>query len=109
MKGRIPEKVVEYLLAEPVVVTGGSQLSSDGSLECVDRAQVLKSAENAEKKCTTLLGGEPVLGKAICEILVAPNLLQPTSFYFMKCSKKESGNMQLLLKVPVLLSNDEKR
>jgi hypothetical protein len=55
------------------------------------------------------LGGEPVLGKAICEVVVAPNLLQPTSFYVMKCSKKESNNMQLLLKVPALLSNDEKK
>ena len=49
------------------------------------------------------------MGKAICEVVVAPNLLQPTSFYVMKCSKKEGNNMQLLLKVPALLSNDEKK
>jgi hypothetical protein len=55
------------------------------------------------------LGGEPALGKAICEILVAPSLLQPTSFYVTQCSAKESNNMQLLLKVTVLLSNDEKK
>jgi len=39
MKGRILEKVVEYLLAEPVVETGGSQRSPEDRLEIADRAE----------------------------------------------------------------------
>jgi hypothetical protein len=106
MKGRIPEKVVEYLLAEPVVDTGGLQRSLDDHFESIDRAQVLTSAE---KRGTNLLGGEPPLDKTTCEVLVAQSLLQPTSFYVMKCCKKGSNNMQLLLKLPVILSNNDKK
>ena len=80
MKGRIPEKVVEYLLAEPVVVTGGSQLSSDGSLECVDRAQVLKSAESAEKSVQPSWEGSQFWAKQFAKFLLRQIYCSPPVF-----------------------------
>ena len=53
MKGRIPEKVVEYLLAEPVADTGGNSRSSEDRLKDIDRAQNLVIAE---KKVYNTLG-----------------------------------------------------
>ena len=80
MKGRIPEKVVEYLLAEPVVVTGGSQLSSDGSFECVDRAQVFKSTKIGEKSVQLSWEGSQFWAKQFAKFLLRQIYCSPPVF-----------------------------
>jgi hypothetical protein len=60
------------------------------------------------KNCSKLLGGEHAQeSNNVCEVLVAPNLLQPPSFYVMECVKKK-GDAQLLMKIPAWLSNRKK-
>ena len=106
MKGRIPEKAIEYLLAG----SGGDTGKQEGaSAEPGLAPHIISQEENkSEKERTKILGGEHAVGNSVCEVLVAPNLLQPPSFYVMECAKKKGG-AQLLMRITAWLSNGEKK
>ena len=105
MKGRIPEKAIEYLLAG----SGGDTGKQGGaSAEPGLAPHIISQEENkSEKERTKILGGEHAVENNVCEVLVAPNLLQQPSFYVMECAKKK-GSAQLLMRIPAWLSNGEK-
>ena len=106
MKGRIPERAVEYLLAGPGGDTGKQvAMSEKPGLTLHSNSQ---EKEINGKERNIILGGEHAVGNSVCEVLVAPNLLQPPSFYVMECAKKKGG-AQLLMRIPAWLSFMEKK
>ena len=89
-KGRISEKVVEYLLWE---APNANAPHTQG--------------KNMEEKCGNLLGGELDGGMPTLEVEVAQRLLQPNGFYHVGSCHSKNSNFQLILKLPMKLSNGE--
>ena len=89
-KGRIPEKVVEYLLE------GLNDAKEHGSVNC-----------GPEKIDGNLLGEEYTPGGAIHEMEVAQRFLHPESFYVVGSCHTKNNNFQLIMRLPLTLSNGE--
>ena len=78
-KGRIPEKLVEYLLDE----------------------------NNSGGQVANIVGGESNDGVVGGEVEVAPRLLYPNSYYSVGSCHAKNNNFQLILKLPGRISNGD--
>ena len=83
MKGRIPEKVVEYLLCDKNSIDLVADVATGGAPEnAIENTNTLVGGGN-------VLGGESLEGKSICEVEIAPRLLQTENFYTIgSCQSK---------------------
>ena len=108
MKGRIPEAVVEYLLAEkkPNATTRRVVNASGRGIPFSDSS----SDSLGEISQRTTLGGEPDNGEDFdATFLVDEEWLHPRKKYILNTCVERRDKVQLVMELPAVLSNGEVR